>query len=344
MAKQTGKLRFGVYLPHWIFRDEAPPTARFLKDFCRRVEDLGFDSIWVNDKLLEVYPSYRVTPMDQFTSLALVATSTERVRFGSGVTILPLRNPVPTAKAFASLDVLSEGRLICGVGVGWDDMEFKACQVPKSERGRRMDESLAILTGLWSNDTFSYAGKIFSVPEIRLIPRPVQLPHPPLWFSGGIFPAAKTTAHITQTKGYAPERSLQRAANIGHGIITSYRAAPGLDMSFLKASWDVVLAEARRIGRDPSTICFAHQDHMYIDADGNRDRLRTVLGRFSHNTYEEAAHLYMMGHPDELIPRFQARIDAGVEELLFALIQPDPQQLDLFMNKIRPHLRPRGTA
>ena len=123
--------------------------------------------------------------------------------------------------------------------------------------------------------------------------------------------------------------------------MTAYRACPGLDMSELVRTWAMLGDEARAAGRDPAAIRFAHQDHLYIDRDPTPDRLRAVLGRFSFNRYEDTAPLYLMGHPEELIPRFQARIDAGVEELTFNLLAPDPRQLDLFMKEIRPHLRPR---
>ena len=123
--------------------------------------------------------------------------------------------------------------------------------------------------------------------------------------------------------------------------MTAYRAAPGLDVSELVKSWTILEAEARAAGRDPATLRFAHQDHLYIDRDPTRHRLREVLARFSFNDYDETAPIYLMGHPEELIPRFQARIDAGVDELTFNMLVPDPGQLDLFMKEIRPHLRPR---
>ena len=124
--------------------------------------------------------------------------------------------------------------------------------------------------------------------------------------------------------------------------MTAYRAAPGRDASELVRSWAIFSAEARAAGRDPATLRFAHQDHVYIDRDPTPQRMREVLGRFSFNDYDQTADIYLMGHPDELIPRFQARIDAGVDELTFSLMSSDPRQLDLFMTAVRPHLRPRA--
>ena len=340
----TNSLRFGVYLPAYVLSGEAPPNAAFLQDFARRAEDLGFDSLWVVDHLFESPPSYRVVFMEPISSLALVAGATTRITLGTGILILPLRDPVLTAKAIANLDAASEGRVIFGVGVGWDEREYRACQVPKETRGRRMDEMLAIIKGLWTEDTFSYQGRIFNIPEVRLLPKPVQRPHPPIWIAGGTVPAG-TSKHITGSKGYTAERAMQRAGRVGDGFMTAYRSCPGLDMSSLVESWAMVCRAARAAGREPAQILFAHQDHLHIDLEATPDRLRAVLARFSHNSYQATAPIYLMGRPEDLIPRFQARIDAGVEELTFNLLTPDPNQLDLFMKHIRPHLRPRqGTS
>lgn len=333
--------RFGVFLPSWVVPGETAPSAAFLQDFARRAEDVGFDGVWVFDHLFEAPPSYRVVFMEPLTSLALVVGATRRVTLGTGILILPLRDPVVTAKAIANLDAVSGGRVVFGVGVGWDDKEFRACQVPKETRGRRTDEMLEIINGLWTQDIYAYNGRYFTIPEIRLEPRPIQTPRPPILVAGGLVPSG-TSRHITSSKGYTAQRSLQRAATLGDGLMTAYRSSPGLDMSQLAASWDIVCAEARAAGRDPRSLRFAHQDHMHIDLEATPERLARALARFSHNRYEDTAAMYLMGRPEDLVPRFQARIDAGVDEIAFSVLSGDPAQLDLFMKEIRPHLRPRA--
>lgn len=340
MASTEQGLRFGVYLPAYVFPGEPAPTASFLQDFARRAEEVGFDSLWVIDHLFDAPPSYRVVYMEPLTSLALVAGVTRHIRLGTGILVLPLRDPVLTAKSLANLDVTSEGRLIFGAGVGWDAREFQACQVPKATRGRRMDEMLDIIKGLWTEESFSYQGRYFTLSDVTLIPKPAQQPSPPIWVAGGLVPSG-ASQHITTAKGYTPDRSFQRVARIADGLMTAYRSSPGLDMSCLTASWERVRIEARALGRDSAALCFAHQDHLYIDPQATPDRLRSVFQRFSHNDYEHTAPIYLMGRPEELVPRIQARIDAVVQELTFNLLAPDPQQLDLFMREIRPHLQPR---
>jgi len=336
-------LRFGVFLPAAVYPGEAPPSATLLQDFARRAEDLGFDGVWVFDHLFEAPPSYRVVFLEPATTLALAAVATRRVTIGTGILVLPLRDPVLTAKTFANLDVISEGRLIFGVGVGWAEREFEASQVPRATRGRRMDEMLEIITGLWTEDAFAYEGQLFRIPEVRLAPKPVQKPHPPVWLAGGTVPPG-ASRHITESPGYSARRSIQRAARFGDGLMTAYRSAPGLDTSQLAETRRILVEEATALGRDPATIRFAHHDHLHIDLDPTPERLAAVLQRFTYNRYEDSAPIYLMGHPDELVPRFQARIDAGVEELTFNLLAPDPRQLDLFATRIRPHLKPRGAT
>lgn len=340
MAGPRSGVRFGVFLPAWVLPGEAPPSVGFLQDFARRAEDVGFDSVWVFDHLFEAPPSYRVVFMEPLTTLASVVGATRRVTLGTGILVLPLRDPVVTAKAVANLDAMSGGRVVFGVGVGWDETEFQACQVPKETRGRRMDEMLEIIDGLWTRDTFAYDGRYFTIPEVRLVPRPAQTPRPPILVAGGRVPAG-TSRHITRSRGYTAERSLRRAATRGDGLMTAYRSAPGLDVSQLRASWEATCAEARAAGRDPAALRFAHQDHLHIDRDAKPERLARVLERFSYNRYEDAAAVYLMGRPEHLVPRLQARIDAGVDEIAFSVLSGDPAQLDLFMKEVRPHLRPR---
>ncbi len=336
-------LRFGVFLPSYVYPGEPPPAAAALQNYARLAEELGFDSIWVFDHLLDAPPSYKAAFLEPATTLAFAALATRRVTIGTGVLVLPLRDPVLTAKTFANIDLLSGGRLVFGVGVGWAETEFKASQVAIAERGRRMDEMLDIIVGLWTHDTFAYQGRCFDVPEIRLLPRPLQKPHPPVWLAGGTVPAGKSR-HITVRPGYSPVPSIRRAARLGQGLMTAYRSAPGRDVSCILETRELLAGEMKLAGRDPGSVRLAHHDHVHIDLEPTHERLAGVLHRFTHNRFEDMAPIYLMGHPDDLVPLFQARIDAGVEEVTFNFMTPDPRQLELFMSRIRPQLKPPGDA
>jgi len=152
------------------------PAIAALLDNVRRVERLGFDAVWSGDHIIMHSPI-----LDVMTVLASFAAITERVKIGTAVYLLPLRHPVVTAKQVASLDALSGGRFIFGVGVGGEiAREFAAVGVPVSERGRRTDEGLEILTRVLSQDHVTYEGRYYQIHDVTLEPRPPQQPYPPI--------------------------------------------------------------------------------------------------------------------------------------------------------------------
>lgn len=337
MTTDRQPVRFGAYLPAYHLPGERPPTARFLASYARRAEALGFDSLWVIDHLFVSPPSYRVAFLDPITALTVAAGATERVRLGTGVVVLPLRDPVLTAKALATLDALSEGRLIFGAGVGWDQQEFDACQIDRSSRGRRMDEMLDVIVGLWTQDAFSYDGRHFRLRDVSLVPRPTR--RPPLWLAAGTVPEG-TSQHITERQGYRPQRSLRRVAERADALMSAYRSVPDGDTRWLRQDRETLARLAREAGRDPGAIEHTLQDHMYIRMDGSRAAIEEAVRRFTFKPFDEIAPFYLLGTPEEIIPKLQARIDAGLSEIAINFIHPDPEQLDLFARHIWPFLRP----
>src|SRR4029450_5608317 len=140
--------RFGVFLPSYIWEGDGPERARGIRNFARTVEDLGFDSLFVTDHLLAAKRFYSVSFLEPLSALAVAAGATERVRLGTSILIMPLRNPVMLAKELATLQFLSDDRMILGAGVGWNEQEYAALSVKKSERGKRTDEMLDIIVPL----------------------------------------------------------------------------------------------------------------------------------------------------------------------------------------------------
>ena len=198
------------------------PDGRGLAEFVRTAEALGFESVLVGDHI--VLPSggttqYPYTPsggfsrpaeepfLETMTLLGYLAAVTRRIKLGSTVLILPYRNPVVQAKMFASLDVLSEGRMICGVGVGWLEKEFDTLGVSYAERGALTDEYLEIFRALWTQDHPEYHGRHFRIDGIRFEPKPVQQPLP-IWVGGHTRAALRRTAkygHCWHTTRQTPE-------------------------------------------------------------------------------------------------------------------------------------------
>lgn len=221
-------MKFGLQLPHLGPLASGSGTVRL----ARRAEALGFDSVWTGDHI--IYPSQYVERFgsefyEALTTLAWVAASTSRVTVGTAVIVLPYRNPLILAKELATIDVLSGGRLIVGVGTGWLAEEFAALGVPFTERGAATDESLRIIRCLWTEERPRFSGRFFQFPEMLAAPRPLQRPTPPIWVGG-------TTA-----------RALRRAAELGDGWLPIWHKATG--RGFAPEALKGKIAELRELSR-----------------------------------------------------------------------------------------------
>jgi probable F420-dependent oxidoreductase len=171
-------------------------TGEAVATFAREADRRGIASLWVSDHVIfprtatGSYPGGRFPhPPDKpylepVVVLAAAAVCTTRARLGASVFILGHRHPVVMAKMLTSIDALSQGRLICGVGVGWWKEELEILGVPFHQRGRQADEILSIFKTLWSDDNPSFEGEFFRFRDIGFAPKPVQKPHPPLWVGG----------------------------------------------------------------------------------------------------------------------------------------------------------------
>ncbi len=152
-----------------------------------RAEELGFDAVFVNDHIM-VDDLARSAPWtntcDPLVALSFIAANTSRIRLGISVLIVPYRNPIATAKMLATIDRMSGGRLIAGVGVGWNAAEFNALGVPFSERGARTDEYLRVWQACWAAGKVSFAGRFVTFADMHVSPKPLQQPHPPIWVGG----------------------------------------------------------------------------------------------------------------------------------------------------------------
>ena len=169
-------------------------------------ETAGFESLWTGEHIVlpnPALPSFPLAPetpmLDTAVALTWVAAHTRRVRIASGIIVLPQRNPVILAKELASIDVVSRGRLIVGVGAGWLEAEFKALGIPMQGRGERMDDALRAMRALWTMDRVEHQGSSASFSNVASYPHPIQRPTPPIVI-GGESPAA-----------------LRRAIMMGHG-------------------------------------------------------------------------------------------------------------------------------
>lgn len=227
-------------------------TAPSMLRVARRAEDLAYASLWTFQRVLHpatggLHPtvdaahnpstrpaddaSYRAVH-DPLLPLALVAGSTERIGLGTATVCAPFTAPALLAKSMASLDVLSDGRLTVGLGIGWMPQEYAAAGIPFERRGARMDEYLRCLYALWTQDPVEFDGEFYTVPRSHTGPSPVQRPRPPVLLGGGAAPA------------------LRRAGRLAEGWISSTRQ----DLRRIAASVEEVRRGAREAGRDPDAV------------------------------------------------------------------------------------------
>ncbi len=254
-------MRYGFYLPT---RGQTA-SAEALETLVTRGEALGFSSVVIADHIVfpvtikSKYP-YTVSgafpgqgdALEQLALMAFVAGKSRTLRLISSVMILPHRNPVVTAKMLATIDVLSKGRVIVGVGVGWLREEFEALGAQSFDRrGAVSDEYLRIFKALWTQDPASFRGEFYRFDSIRCVPHPVQKPHPPIWIGGH------------------SKAALRRVARLGDGWhpVGANPAAP-LRPAEMRALLDELyrLTEAEK--RDPTTLTISYKAPLYDTGQG----------------------------------------------------------------------------
>ena len=178
-----------------------PATPEAIVETACKAEELGFDALFVNDHVI-VHDSPRNSPWrnvyDPLMVLAYVAARTSRVRLGTSVLIMPYRNPIVTAKMLATLDQMSGGRAIAGVGAGWNEAEYDALRVPYRERGARTTEYLRLWQACWEPGPTTFHGRFFSFDNMHVNPKPVQQPHVPLWIGGSSHASLRRAARFAQ--------------------------------------------------------------------------------------------------------------------------------------------------
>jgi len=180
-------MRISLYLPVIEEPDDQEPFGR-IYELASLAEDAGFDALFVGHH--HVTPGYVTAP---WVLLAAIAARTTTLRLGTSIFLLPMHHPIDVAEQVATLDRISNGRVILGAGIGYRPNEYEAFQVPFRQRASRMDEALEILRAAWTEETVSYDGRHFRFADVTVVPKPLQQPHPPIWV-GAVARAAQARA------------------------------------------------------------------------------------------------------------------------------------------------------
>jgi len=215
---------------------------RDIVELSRLAETLGFDSVWVS----EHHGSGDGYMPSLLTVLAGLSTATDRVLLGTGVILTPFHHPLRLAEDAATVDLLSGGRLILGLGLGWREEEFRMFQVPVGDRVRRTSETVNILRRAWTGQRFSHEGRAFRLDRVKVTPPPQREGGPPIYLGGFV------------------EDAVRRAGRLGDGYI---RSRGGLDHAKEALAW----AEdgARKAGRDPVGLGFAQLHNAFVWENGD---------------------------------------------------------------------------
>jgi probable F420-dependent oxidoreductase len=296
------KLRIGLITIH---RRTEPATGLWLPsigELCELVELVdtsGYDSLWCGDHI-----SFPMAILDPFLQLAQAAVVSRRLTLGTSVYLLPLRHPVPVAKQVATLDHLTEGRFIFGVGVGGEfPREYEACGVPLRERGARLGEAIPLLRKLWSGEPVTHEGRFYQAfNSVPMQPPARQAGGPPIWCGG------------------RSDAALARAGRLADGWI-SYVVTPEM----YKSGLDKIAAAANSAGRAGAKFGTGHLLFTRLD-DSYEKALDAATVSLSHRyamDFRKAAERYAaLGSPQQIADRMRAFYAAGVRHIILDLVGP----------------------
>jgi len=304
------KPQVGVAIPQTVLAGAF--DTRRLREYLARAEALGFHSAWVVEQILG-----SVRSLEPVGLLTWAAAVTERLKLGAAVLLTALRSPVQLAKSLATLDHLSQGRLIAGVGLGGNPRVYPAFGVTAERRAARFAEGLRVMKRLWTEERVTFDGEFVTLQNASMQPKPVQQPHPPLWF-GGHHPNA-----------------LRRAVELGDGFI----GAGSISTATFLEEVQLLRGLLKDAGRDPATFPIGKRVYIAVDADRARAgrRLAEWFGAF-YGKPELAAGVSVWGDADECVDRLRELVAGGAGFLMLNPVFDEIEHLEAFAARIVPKL------
>jgi probable F420-dependent oxidoreductase len=283
-----------------------------IRRFAIRAEELGYHSLWVAEQLLGQTP----TP-EPVSFLSYLAAITNRIRLGSAVIIATTRNPVLLAKQLGTLDVLSDGRLIVGTSLGGRPNTYPLLGGPEDRRARHFAESIGVMKALWTQEEASFSGQFWNFEGLSMSPRPVQKPHPPLWF-GGRHPSG-----------------LRRTARLADGWMG---AGSSMTTQFVEHVQILKQALTDR-GRDPEAFPISKRVYVAIDDDADRAerRLQEWWGAWYGNA-ETASRMSVWGSVQQVVDGLNEIVEAGADMLMLNPVFDHMEHLEQFADEVIPKL------
>jgi len=290
-------------------------------DFSQKVEQLGFDSVWATEGLVNQLPA-----IDPIVAMAALAHGCKRITVGSCVILSPLRTPAMLAKEIASLDILSNGRIVLGIAVGGSSLsnpaDYIVSGVNPRERGGRCDEGIEIMKKLWTGETVSHHGEFYDFNDIYMRPAPIQKPHPPIWVGGNA------------------DGAIKRAARAGDGFVPVGEGAEAY-----RKSWETLNRYAGEAKRNTSDITPAV--HLFYCMGDNKDHAHALVERTLNERYGIVVKLendgrFILGNADECAKVIESYMAAGVTDFVLNTVRPLAEvtaDIEKFAEKVLPKFR-----
>jgi probable F420-dependent oxidoreductase len=309
MAKRTP---CGIELPQ-VFLD-GPVDMEHIRKFAVKAETLGYDSLWLQERVIGDFAM-----LEPVTLLSYVAAITSRLKLGTSVILLPLRNPIQLAKAYSTLDVMSNGRAIMGVGLGGGHLGSHENVFGYTREGRvtRFTEAVQVMKLLWTEPKANFQGRYWNFKDVSMEPKPVQKPHLPIIFGGH------------------HENALGRAVKHADGWMGAGSSSSG---SFVRESARIreMLADAKR---DAAMFHFAKRVYLAVDSDETRAERRIrewFAGRYKNADLGPKVSVW--GSAVKCTEKIQEIVKAGAQQIVFNPMFDEPEHLEICAREIMPHL------
>lgn len=325
-------MKFGVWIPSYCYPELTyERTQREVGDFARKANDLGID-LWVIDHLLHASGLYGMPWLEPMTVLTWAGALAPDVKLGTGILVLPLRNPVILAKEIATLDYLTGGRFTLGIGPGWYPDEFTAVGNRIEERGERTDEIFDAVRRLLSEEHVTFEGKHYRFEDVTIEPRPPKVPQ--IWVSGG---------------SRVPDPEYHDVPVLAKSVLRRIVRSDGWlsrcsgNQELVKRDWETIKEALVAEGRSPDTFPFGHTNFTYLVDTSDRDKALDVQRPFfeqvmgTHRTFDHLQECYLLGSVDDIVARLKDLESAGCEYAVLGPTSDDLGQLDLIAERIVPN-------
>ena len=301
----------GITVPQVFYPEEVDSTL--ISSFVTRAEALGFESLWVQERIIG-----GVNSLEPLNLLCYVAALTRKIKLGTSVLVASTRNPILLAKELTTLDHLSNGRLIVGIGLGGRIEQYHLFGAPADHRVRFFMEFIGVLKSLWEQPYAHVEGSYWNLSGEQMKPKPIQTPHPPLWI-GGIHPNV-----------------LRRSAKYGDGWMGNGNSSTSQFRSQVKILTKALDEEGRNLND------FQISKRIYIAVDNDEARAKRRMADYFCNHYgvteDRAGEVSISGNPERCVELLSEVIHAGAQMLMLNPAFDYPEQLEILADEVIPNL------